>query len=204
MKRGSENSAAPTWHDGGADHLKPGTPVPRAVLPATVGPDRCLAGQPGRSVLFIYPWTGRPGQPNPLNWDNIPGAHGSTPEIEGFRDLARNFAELGVSVFGLSRQATDYQQEMVQRLSVPFPILSDAGGNFAAALELPSFTTGGEVYLKRLTLILKDGRIERVFYPVPKPEAHAAEVLRWLGQQTLEPQRRMPAYKKSSSTSSIE
>jgi hypothetical protein len=58
--------------------------------------------------------------------------------------------------------------------------LSDREGRFGAALRLPSFATGGETYLKRLTLQVKDGQIERVFYPVPDPAGHADECLRAL------------------------
>jgi len=163
-----------------ADHLQPGMALPRVTLPSTAGPDICLAAYPGRSVLLIYPWTGRLGLPNPPDWDVIPGAHGSTPEIEGFRDLAVAFAQIAVGLIGLSGQTSLYQREMVERLSVPFPILSDARDRFGAALRLPRFATGGETYLKRLTLILKDGLIETVFYPVRAPEAHAGEVLRLL------------------------
>ena len=132
---------------------------------------------PARRSLIVYPWTGRPGQPNPPDWDAIPGAHGSTPELEGFRDRAAEFAALGLRLFGLSRQTTEYQRELVARLGLPFPILGDADGRFAAALRLPSFTTGGEIYLKRLTLLIDEGRIERVFYPVRDPAGHAAELL---------------------------
>jgi peroxiredoxin len=88
-----------------------------------------------------------------------------------------------VAIFGLSNQATDYQREMAERLRLPFPILSDAEGRFAAALALPTFAAGGETYLRRLTLIIEEGRIERVFYPVFEPERHASEVLRWIGSR---------------------
>lgn len=162
--------------DGGADHLKPGTTLPSLALPATDG-SVDLAALPGRSVLIVYPWTGRPGHPNPPEWDAIPGAHGSTPELEGFRDREAGFAALGVRLLGLSRQTTEYQRELATRLALPFPILSDADGRFAAALGLPSFATGGEIYLKRLTFLLEDGRIETVFYPVAEPAHHADEVL---------------------------
>jgi peroxiredoxin len=164
---------------GAPDHLKPGTAFPWIRLPATTGADICLAEVPGRSVLIIYPWTGRPGHPNPPNWDDIPGAHGSTPELEGFRNLSRDFAALDVGLFGLSNQATDWQREMAERLALPFPILSDAEGRMAATLALPSFATGDESYLKRLTLIVSSGTIEQLFHPVPDPAAHARDVLRW-------------------------
>ncbi len=161
-------------------HLKPGVALPRVSLAATTGGEVCLAETPGISVLIVYPWTGRPGHPNPPNWDDIEGAHGSTPELEGFRDLAPDFAALDIALFGLSRQATDWQREMVARLSLPFPILSDAEGRFASALSLPSFATGGGIYLKKLTLILSSGAIEASFFPVPDPASHAGEVLRWI------------------------
>ena len=154
--------------------------MPRVALPATTGEEICLADAPGLNVLIVYPWTGRPGQPNPPHWDDIEGAHGSTPELEGFRDLAGDFVQLHVGLFGLSRQTTDYQREMVVRLGLPFPILSDAGGSMSRAIGLPSFATGGLTYLKRLTLIVSSGTIEEVFYPVPDPAAHAGDVLRWL------------------------
>ncbi len=151
------------------------------VLPATDGSDISLSSLPGRSIVAVYPWTGRPGHPNPPNWDDIPGAHGSTPELEGFRDLADAFAERGVGIYGLSGQTTDYQREMAGRLRLPFLILSDAAGLLAASLRLPGFTAGGETYLERLTLLLRDGLIESAVYPVTEPARHAADMLKRLG-----------------------
>jgi peroxiredoxin len=169
--------------NGASDHIRSGLTLPRIVLPATSGIDVCLNDLPGCVLLFVYPWTGRPGVPNPPNWDDIPGAHGSTAEIAGFRDLSAQFDEFELDIFGLSRQSIDYQREMVTRLKVPFPILSDAHGAFADAVNLPSFTTGGEIYYKRLSLILSNGVIETVFYPVPRPEKHARDVLRWFRRE---------------------
>jgi peroxiredoxin len=168
--------------DGGdAGHLKPGMRLPPVALPATDGTIVDLAALQGRSLVMVYPWTGRPGHPNPPDWDLIPGAHGSTPELEGFRDRHGDFTQANLRLFGLSRQDTAYQRELVTRLGLPFPILSDEAGAFSAALELPAFTTGGAIYLKRLTLLISDGHIERVFFPVIDPAGHAAEVLRAIG-----------------------
>lgn len=163
-----------------AVHLRAGMRLPSVTLPATSGPDICLADLRGRAVLFVYPWTGRPGHPNPPNWDHIPGAHGSTPELEGFRDLAEAFVKLGAALYGLSGQTPDHQREMTDRLALPFPILSDADREVATALALPTFETGGEIYLTRLTLVIASGRIAHVFFPVSDPARHASEVLRWL------------------------
>jgi peroxiredoxin len=166
--------------EGGAHHLRADMALPPILLPGTDGSDVCLATLPGRSVVAIYPWAGRPGQPNPPDWDLIPGAHGSTPELEGFRDLFGDFTKRGVAIFGLSRQTTRYQREMAARLALPFPILSDAKNRFTAALALPTFTTSGENYLKRLTLVVAKGRIEWVSYPVSEPALHARAVIAWL------------------------
>jgi peroxiredoxin len=160
--------------------IAPGVKLPAVSLPATDGGGVDLAALPGQSLVIIYPWTGRSDLPNPPDWDDIPGAHGSTPELEGFRDRHAEFLSLGVRLFGLSRQTTDYQRELVSRLGLPFPILTDAAGRFAAALHLPSFATGGEAYLERLTLLIGDGRVEKIFYPVPDPAGHAGECLRAL------------------------
>ena len=172
---------------GGVEHLEPGLALPSVTLIATDRTSFCAAERTGRSVIAVYPWTGRPGLPNPPGWDDIPGAHGSTPELEGFRDLFQSFKGHGTRVFGLSGQGTDYQREAVERLRLPFALLSDADGAFAAALQLPSFATGGHTYLTRLTLVVENGDIEQVFYPVLDPHSHASEVLRWLQKTAHSP-----------------
>jgi peroxiredoxin len=166
--------------DGAADHLRRGVVLPHVSLVATDLTEIDLATLPGRSLVIVYPWTGRPGLSNPPGWDDIPGAHGSTPELEGSRDRAEDFARAGIRLWGLSRQASGYQRELAVRLRLPFPLLSDAGGGFAGALGLPTFATGGEIYLKRLTLVVDRGCIAACFYPVPDPAGHAGLVLRWL------------------------
>jgi len=164
-------------NDGGARHLVPGLKLPDIALPSTAGGVLSLARLPGRWVVFIYPWTGRPGLANPPHWDDIAGAHGSTPEAEGFRDAYESFRATGFDVLGLSGQLTADQQEFVARMGLPFPILSDAGRALSAALRLPTFETGGVVYLKRLTVVVHDGQIERAIYPVHPPHTHAQQLL---------------------------
>ena len=166
--------------DGAARHLVVGLPLPDIALPATGGGTVNLARADGLVVVFVYPWTGRSGLADPAGWDTIPGAHGSTPEAEGFRDRHADFGALGVAVYGLSTQDGEHQRELVQRLRLPFEILSDSDLAFAGALRLPSFAIDGVTYLKRLTLIVRDGRIAHTFYPVHPPPAHAAEVLAFL------------------------
>jgi peroxiredoxin len=135
---------------------------------------------PGRTVLFCYPRTGRPGEEVPPGWNSIPGARGCTNEACGFRDRHGQFADLGVRVLALSTQDTPYQREMSERLGVSFEVLSDAELRVVRALRLPTFEANGSTLVKRLTLVIRDGVIEHVFYPVFPPDTHAGEVLDWL------------------------
>jgi peroxiredoxin len=161
----------------------PGLQLPNVPLPATTGETIRLAEVPGRAVLFVYPWTGRPGYPDPPGWDDIPGAHGSTPQAEGFAALYPQFRAASLAVFGLSGQPPDWQSEFATRKTLPYPLLSDAGFVFARALRLPSFEAGGETYLRRLTLIIAGGIIEAVIYPVHPPDTHASDVLERLSTE---------------------
>lgn len=166
--------------DGASDHL-PGMAVPSIRLRSTKDRWVDLSKEPGsRIVVYCYPRTGRPDQPTPDGWDAIPGARGCTPETCGFRDHHQDLRKLGAEVFGLSTQTTDYQKEMVTRLKVPFEVLSDAEFELTRALRLPTFEFDGVTLLKRLTLVLSRGRIEKVFYPVFPPDQHAMEVVLWL------------------------
>ena len=169
------------YDDGAARHLKRGQRLPDLGLPTTAGRRVNFARLPGLAIVYCYPWTGRPGLPDPPDWDDIPGAHGSTPEAEGFRNLHAGFRQVGAEVYGLSTQPTAYQRELVERLGLPFEIASDEEFAFQRALGLPTFATGGIAYLRRLTLAIRDGRIERIYYPVTAPAAHAREVCAWLG-----------------------
>ena len=166
--------------DGAARHLA-GMTLPDLALPATTGAPVDLAKLKGRTVVYIYPRTGVPGVDLPPGWDDIPGARGCTPQSCSFRDHFAELKALGVShLFGLSTQDTDYQREAAERLHLPFPILSDAKLAFARAMNLPTFSVAGMTLLKRMALVIDDGDITKVFYPVFPPDQSAAEVVAWL------------------------
>jgi peroxiredoxin len=167
--------------DGAASHL-PGRALPALSLPATDERQVALdALGRGRTVVYIYPMTGRPGVELPPGWDDIPGARGCTPESCGFRNLHDELLAAGAAqVFGLSSQSTEYQREAVDRLHLPFAMLSDEHLALAGALGLPTFTVDGTTLYRRLTMIITDGVIEHVFYPIFPPDQHAQEVLDWL------------------------
>ncbi|MFH8224003.1 MerR family transcriptional regulator [Streptomyces sp. NPDC018057] len=174
--------------DGAAAHLR-GARMPRLELRATDGATVSLdALGAGRTVLYVYPLTGRPGTDLPEGWDSIPGARGCTAEACGFRDHHQDLLAAGAArVYGLSGQDGDYQREVTERLRLPFRMLSDPARSLGRALSLPTFTTGRLTLYKRLTLIVKDSLIEHVFYPIFPPDRHAAQVLAWLGDNAHRP-----------------
>lgn len=170
------------WDDGACDHL-PGAALPPIALPATTGGQLRVDQPPAgfnRLILYAYPKTGRPGVSPSSGWDQIPGARGCTSESCAFRDYSAEFAAAGAAVAGVSVQDTSYQAEAAGRLRLPFPLLSDTRRVFASALRLPTMCVDGEVLLRRFTLVIRDGAIEHVFYPVFPPEGHAEQILAWI------------------------
>jgi peroxiredoxin len=166
--------------DGGARHLT-GLKLPALALTATDGTQVDLLKLSGRTVVYIYPRTGEPGISPPDGWDAIPGARGCTPQSCSFRDHFAELKRLGVAqLYGLSTQDTGYQREVVERLHLPFAILSDPDLRLARAINLPTFTIAGMTLLKRMALVIEDGVIVKVFYPVFPPDKNAAEVIAWL------------------------
>ncbi|GAC1378065.1 MAG: peroxiredoxin [Ktedonobacteraceae bacterium] len=168
--------------DGACDHL-PGLQLPSVPLLATNGSQVDVTQLTGITVIYCYPRTGDPDGSTPDGWDLIPGARGCTPQSCSFRDHYKELQQVGVAhVFGVSTQTSTYQQEAVQRLHLPFALLSDAELAFAHALNLPTFEAAGMTLLKRITLISLNGKIIKVFYPVFPPDQSAAEVLQWFAE----------------------
>src|SRR4029077_8253732 len=155
--------------DGACDHL-PGLALPLMDLSATSGQTVNLATVTGWVVIYCYPMTGRPGVPLPDGWDQIPGARGCTPQSCAFRDHYQELQALNAQVFGLSTQTTEYQREAAERLHLPFELLSDSSLQFVNALRLPTFEIEGMRLIKRVTLIARNGKIVKYFYPIFPPD----------------------------------
>lgn len=165
--------------DGAADHLV-GCVMPDVKLASADGGVINLASLAGRWVIYVYPMTGQPGVALPSDWDDIPGARGCTPQSCSFRDHFADLQYLGAGVLGVSAQSTEYQREVHARLHLPFQLLSDHSLQLRVALRLPTFAVGGKTLFKRLTLIIDNGLIIKVFYPVFPPDRNAEDVLAWL------------------------
>ena len=172
--------------DGAAAHLK-GMMMPPVSLRATDDTVVDLSRLEGRTVVFGYPRTGEPGKVALVeDWDMIPGARGCTPQTCAFRDLFADLKAAGAAhVFGLSTQSNDYQAEMAARLHLPFPVLSDAKLELSKALRLPTMEVAGLTLIRRLALVVDDGRITHVFYPVFPPDRNAGDVLQWLKENPV-------------------
>ncbi|HSC94278.1 MAG TPA: peroxiredoxin [Burkholderiales bacterium] len=166
--------------DGACNHLT-GMKLPPVRLRSTGGREIDVSSLKGTTVIYVYPRTGRPDQEVPTGWNEIPGARGCTPQSCAFRDHHEELKRAGAAqVFGLSSQDTAYQREAVERLHLPFELLSDEKLELARALKLPTFAVEGMTLIKRLTLIARDGVIAKVFYPVYPPDRNAGDVLAWL------------------------
>ena len=165
--------------DGACAHLRESS-LPPVRLRSSSGQLIDLAALRGTVVIYMYPRIAVPDRPVPKGWDMIPGARGCTPQACRFRDLSGEFTALGIQLFGLSTQPSTYQRVAAERLHLPFELLSDDQLELTHGWALPTFTVDGEVLLKRLTLIIRDGTVVKVFYPVFPPTTNADEVLRWL------------------------
>lgn len=165
--------------DGAADHLI-GRPLHAIALPSTGGGTLELATRPGRTVVYCFPHAGRPDRELPEGWNDIPGARGCTPQSLAFRDQHDDIRALHADVVGISTQSPEDQTEIAERLDLPFPLLSDVEHRFGESLDLPTFEVEGTMMIKRLTLIVTEGIIDHVFYPVFPPDKAAEEVVVWL------------------------
>lgn len=134
----------------------------------------------GYIVIYCYPRTGIPNTSLPKGWDEIPGARGCTPQSCSYRDHYEELKSLNVEVYGLSTQTSEYQQEMVKRLHLPFPVLSDSEFKFTLDLHLPTFEINDMKLLKRLTMIIKNGVIEAIHYPVFPSDSDPIWVINYL------------------------
>ena len=176
LRRLPEGLPAPE-DDGAADHLR-GASVPEVALRSTIGQTLTIAAGARPALVFAFPWAGRPGEalPEP-GWDAIPGARGCTAEACAFRDVNADLRVLGLDVLGVSVQSPAALTEVATRLGLRYPLLSDEGLELARAIGLPTFTAGGRTLLRRLTVLVRDGRVERVWYPVFPPDRHPERVL---------------------------
>ena len=178
--------------DGAANHLADMS-MPQVILPSTTGGQVNVGGLKGISVIFFYPMTGRPDTPLPEGWDDIPGARGCTPQSCSFRDYYSSFIDHGVqNIFGISTQDSEYQREAADRLHLPYELLSDQCLSLTKSLKLPTMQVSGMTLIKRITFIIRENAIEKVFYPIFPPDKNAENVLNFLELMNSAKNQNMP------------
>jgi len=165
--------------DGACVHLE-GMQLPSVSLLNTIDQKVNISTISGIAVFYCYPMIGRPDALPMIGWNEIPGARGCTPQSCSFRDHYSELHELGAEVFGVSSQPLEEQKEAAQRLNLPFELLNDASFQLANALKLPTFEYNSSRLIKRLTLIVENGTIRKVFYPIFPPNENAKDVIAWL------------------------
>ncbi|MCK4823139.1 peroxiredoxin [bacterium] len=164
-----------------------GNSLPSVRLAATTGEDIDISKLLGITVVYAYPRTSPPNEPPIEGWDKIQGARGCTPQSKGYAARYTDLKQAGVgAIFGLSTQDTAYQAEAVDRMELPFPILSDEKLELATAIGLPTFEAGGMTLLTRLSLIIQDGKLRKIFSPIDNPAENAADMLRYLKTKSLD------------------
>jgi peroxiredoxin len=165
--------------DGACDHLQ-GMLFPSLSLESTNG-SITLSELAETSVVYIYPRSSADSV-DPEGWDAIPGARGCSPQGCAFRDHQAELLALGASVFGLSTQKVPYLKAEAERLHLPFPLISDSNLQLKEILNIPllEMQINDVSFYKRITLIIKQGYIKKVFYPVFPPDGNAVEVIAWL------------------------
>lgn len=171
--------------DGACDHLE-GLTIPNVALPSTSGNAVNFAAMKGTIVCYFYPMIGNPLALPGDDWNAIPGARGCTPQSCAYRDKYTTFNEFDVQVFGVSGQSSADQKEARNRLHLPYDLVSDEAFQLCNELQLPTFIYQGKQHVKRLTTIIRDGVIQKVFYPVFPSDSDSDQVLAWLrGQASL-------------------
>jgi peroxiredoxin len=174
----------PRPHDDGAAAHLPGLQLPAIELPSTHGGRVGLSELVARTVVFVHPSIGGIDDALLEGWTAIPGARGCTPEACAFRDQLGSFRQAGADVLGLSGQTAEQQRDAVERLGLPYPLLSDEQLELAALLGLPTFEFNGQTYFKRITLVVSRRRVEAALYPVFPPNQGAEQALAWLAENS--------------------
>jgi thioredoxin-dependent peroxiredoxin len=123
----------------------------------------------GPVVLFFYP---------------AAMTRGCTMESCHFRDLAKEFAEVGAVRVGISRDSVSKQQQFADKHSLGYPLLSDTDGRIARQFGVRRALALGPLATKRMTFVIDtDRRVLEVIHSEVSMDAHAdraLEVLRTL------------------------
>lgn len=167
--------------DGASDHLL-GMTVPNFILPSTKDSaldlskiDSCY------KILYFFPMISIPGENVPSSgWNDIPGARGCTPQNISISNHGDDLQKYDAISIGISTQPINELIKVSHLRNLLQPLVSDSGLEFHEKLNITTFQFEGKVVYKRLTLIVRESRIVKVFYPIFPPDKHVFEILEWL------------------------
>lgn len=131
-------------------------------------------------VLYFFPMMGMPGKDLPLGWNEIPGARGCTPQNISFNEHNAELERFDAVAIGISSQSIYELEQLCSLRKLSQTLISDSKLEFQKKLNVPTFEVEGKTMYKRLTLIIKNSKIIKVFYPVFPPDKHIFKILEWL------------------------
>ena len=152
---------------------KEGSKAPDFTLRSNETKDVSLKDFKGKSrvVLYFYPK------------DDTPGC---TVEACEFRDNMERIRSKDTVVLGVSPDGVDSHNKFIDKFRLPFLLLSDAEKKVSNPYGVwVKKSMYGKEYMgvARTTFIIgKDGSVEKVYEKV-KPEGHAQQILKYLGQK---------------------
>ncbi|HOP40168.1 MAG TPA: peroxiredoxin [Geobacteraceae bacterium] len=147
-----------------------GKKAPGFVLEGSDGRKHDLADYSGKTVvIYFYPK------------DNTPGC---TKEACSFRDLHEDLAELGVVLFGISKDSLKSHDKFIRDFGLPFVLLSDPDAkvmqSFGAFGEKVMYGKKSMGTIRSTVVIGPDGTVVKHWQAVKKAEAHPAAVIDFL------------------------
>jgi peroxiredoxin Q/BCP len=117
----------------------------------------------GPVVVFFYPAAGTPG---------------CTREACHFRDLAKEFGEVGASRLGISADSVSKQAKFSENHNFDFPVLSDEDGTVAASFGVKRGLLGKLIPVKRTTFVVgTDRKVLEVISSEVNMNTHADKAL---------------------------
>ena len=167
--------------DGKSDHLF-GMTIPHMTLLSTKNSVLDLSGiNSCYKILYFFPMIVIPGESVPSSkWNSIPGARGCTPQNISMSRHKKDLQVYDAELIGISTQSVDELEKASSLRNILQTLVSDNNLKFQEKLNIPTFQFEGKTMYKRLTLIVKESKIIKVFYPVFPPDRHIFEILEWL------------------------
>ncbi len=166
--------------NGECDHLSE-TEMPAIILPSTKGNMVDIGRiEANFVVLYFFPMMAVSEGSISEEWDKIPGARGCTPQNIAINEHLDELSRHGAIPIGISTQSIRDLSKISLTRHLSQHVLSDSDLKLKQELNIPVFQVENTVMYKRLTLIIKNSKIVKVFYPIFPPDKHIFEILDWL------------------------